>query len=110
MSVGATTAATMVVMNRAAIRKLVQHFEQSDATEAARAIALPPKAPRATVRRLVRYRILVPVGDDRFYLDREAQAQTHARGSRAGGIVAIIVAIGLAILLALVLIGVTVAR
>jgi len=110
MSTGATTAATMVVMNRAAIRKLVQHFETADATDAARAIPLPPKAPRAPVKRLVKDRILVPAGDDRFYLDREAQTHAHARGSRAGGIIAILVVIGLVILLALVLIGVTVAR
>jgi hypothetical protein len=110
MNVAATTAAAMVVMNRAAIRKLVQHFDQADATDAGRAIPLPSKAPRAMVKRLVRDRILVPVGHDRFYLDRDVQARAQARGSRAGGIVAIAVVIGLVILLALVLIGLTVAR
>jgi hypothetical protein len=110
MSVAATTATNVVLMEQMAIRKIVQHLEKAEAIEAGRAIALPPKAPRSTVRRLVKDKILVPVGDDRFYLDSAAHEQAQARVSRAWRIVAIAGLIGLVVLVVMALLGSTLAR
>lgn len=105
MNVAASAGANVAIMAAVMRKRMIQHFEKAGAFSAETAIPLPPKHPRSTVSALIKHKVIVPAGEDLFYLDREADAQSlREQGKAAMAVLGMLVLIGL-IILGMVMVG-----
>ena len=105
MNVAANAATNVAIMAAVMRKRMIQHFEKAGALSAETAIPLPPKHPRSTVNALIKHKVIVPAGENLFYLDREADARSlREQGKAAMAVVGMLVLIGL-IILGMVLVG-----
>jgi siroheme synthase (precorrin-2 oxidase/ferrochelatase) len=105
MNVAATTGANVAIMAAMMRKRVIEHFEKAGALSAETAIPLPPKQSLSTVNALIKHKVIVPAGEDLFYLDREADARSlREQGKAAMAVLGMLVLIGL-IILGMVLVG-----
>ena len=105
MNVAANAGANVAIMAAVMRKRMIQHFEKAGAFGAETAIPLPPKHPRSTVNALIKHKVIVSVGENLFYLDREADARSlREQGKAALAALGMLALIGL-IVLGMVLVG-----
>lgn len=105
MNVAANAGANVAIMAAVMRKQMIQHFEKAGAFGPETAIPLPPKHPRSTVNALIKHKVIVSVGENLFYLDREADARSlREQGKAALAVLGMLALIGL-IVLGMVLVG-----
>ena len=78
------------------MRKIINRFREENATSPVTAI-IPSEhgiRPSLIFNRLVQQRVLVPVNEERYYLDEEREAVVHKRRRTIAFIILILVVIG----------------
>ena len=100
----AVTAGSNAAITAALIRKkTVQHFEKAGAFSAETAVPLPPKPSRHMVNALIKQKVIVPAGDDLFYLDVTANERALRQQLKAGMVAVLLLAAAALAVVALVL-------
>lgn len=99
MNVSTSAGANVAILAAVMRKRVIEHFEKAGALSGETAIPLPPKHPRSTVNALIKHKVIVPVGEGLFYLDREADARSlREQGKAAMAVLGMLVLIGLIIL------------